>query len=207
MGKSKNRFAKSITRRDFLNGSVVGAGGLLLGGSLPGLGNATTVRVNTALADDWYGYGGVGDFRLSHGNTPELVNAAHRLRDGDFVDITQRVKTTEQYDLVIVGSGMAGLSAALEFSKHRKPGQTCLVLDNHPIFGGEAKENEFNVAGTRLIAPQGANGFFVPDAVDNWQNVSGDPRYYAELNIPREFRLAEWPAARKPLGFCADNYG
>jgi spermidine dehydrogenase len=33
---------------------------------------------------------------------------------------------------------------------------TCLVLENHPIFGGEAKQNEFLVEGKRLIAHQGS---------------------------------------------------
>jgi spermidine dehydrogenase len=32
----------------------------------------------------------------------------------------------------------------------------CLVLENHPIFGGEAKQNEFLVDGRRLIAHQGS---------------------------------------------------
>jgi spermidine dehydrogenase len=32
----------------------------------------------------------------------------------------------------------------------------CLILENHPIFGGEAKQNEFLVDGKRLIAHQGS---------------------------------------------------
>ena len=40
-------------------------------------------------------------------------------------------------------------------------GRTCLVLDNHPIFGGEAKGNEFLVDGHRLLAHQGSAVYFV----------------------------------------------
>ena len=35
----------------------------------------------------------------------------------------------------------------------------------------------------------------------------GDPYYYAELGIPREFTFADWPQDSKPLRFCRDNYG
>lgn len=157
-------------------------------------------------ARDWYGYGGVGDYKDSHGNTPEAVEIAHRLRDQAFSDPGEPVDHTEAYDLVIVGCGVAGLGAALEYIKRRKAGQSCLMLDNHPIFGGEAKENEFDVHGERLLAPQGANGFFIPEAISEPGTSSGDPRYYADLGIPREFALRGWPEHRKPLRFSPDNY-
>ena len=70
----------------------------------------------------------------------------------------------------------------------------------------EAKENEFDVGGVRLIAPQGSNGFFVPPAVSDPDQAAGDARYYAELGVPREFRFREWPATNDPLGFSPDNY-
>ena len=191
-------FGSHITRRDFLNGALLGLGSALLSCKPPRL----TTR--TSLGPDWYGYGGVGDYAASHGNTPEVVETAHRLRDGGFA--LDRVEGTEAYDLVIVGAGIAGLGAALEFAKHRRPGQTCLVLDNHPIFGGEAKENEFDVGGVRLIGPQGSNGFFMPDVVRNPETATGDARYYAELGVPRELHYRDWPASAKPLRFSPDNY-
>jgi spermidine dehydrogenase len=195
-------FGPGITRRDFLNGVLLGVGGAMLG-CRPG--DRLPVS-DDPPGSDWYGYGGVGDFRLSHGNTPEAVVAAHRLRDGAGSAPRGPVASVEEYDLVIVGAGIAGLGAALEYAKHRRPGQRCLLLDNHPIFGGEAKENEFDVGGVRLLGPQGSNGFFIPAAVDDVEAATGDPRYYAELEIPREFRFREWPADEKPLGFCPDNY-
>ncbi|UCG74216.1 MAG: NAD(P)-binding protein [Chromatiales bacterium] len=205
--KSSANPGLNISRRDFLNGAALGAGGVLLGAAAPAAAQQAFRARRPSLAPDWYGYGGVGDYRLSHGNTPEVVAAAHRLRDGEFPASLDGLGDVEDYDLVIVGGGLAGLGAALEYVKTRQSGQTCLLLDNHPIFGGEAKENEFNVDGTRLLAPQGANGFFVPPAVSDPERASGDARYYAELDLPREFKLQDWPADNEPLRFCADNYG
>ena len=207
MRKKTGYFSSSITRRDFLNGSALAMGGTLFGNALRATGANTTGGPGQSLSSDWYGYGGVGDFHLSHGNTPEVVTTAHRLRDDAYQASLAAINPEEEFDLVIVGGGMAGLSAALEFTKHQQTGQRCLLLDDHPVFGGEAKENEFDVNGTRLVAPQGANGFFIPESVQDWSKADGDPRYYAELNIPREFALASWPPQRKPLKFCADNYG
>ncbi len=194
----------TITRRDFVNGILVGSGATLLH-SGPAFSSAA-VKPNS-VDESWYGYGGVGDYAPSHGNTPEVVNTAHRIRDGKFAAIPANLPIDEEYDLVIVGGGMAGLGAAWHFKKSAKSGQKCLLLDNHPLFGGEAKENEFEVDGQTLLAPQGANGFFLPPQVADPELASGDARYYAELNIPRELRYRGWPSALKPLEFCRDNYG
>ena len=200
-------FGPHITRRDFLNGALLGVGGALLGCSH----SRQRAQVDGAEASwshgpDWYGYGGVGDYRFSHGNTPEAVEAAHRLRDRALPSAFERVESIEDHDLVIVGAGIAGLGAALEYAKKRRVGQTCLMLDNHPIFGGEAKENEFDVGGVRLIGPQGSNSFFTPEMVNDPAAASGDPRYYAELGVPREFRFRDGEAVDKPLRYGRDNY-
>ena len=79
------------------------------------------------------------------------------------------IDTGEIFDCVVVGGGISGLAAALIFQRHAGSGKTCLVLDNHPIFGGEAKRNEFFVDGHRLIAHQGS-AFFplpIPTALSN----------------------------------------
>ena len=49
-----------------------------------------------------------------------------------------------------------GVAAALFFQRQCGSGAKCLILENHPIFGGEAKQNEFLVDGKRLIAHQGS---------------------------------------------------
>lgn len=200
-------FGEHITRRDFLNGVALGVGVAFSGGLAAGCSEPGAEVRPTAPDDDWYGYGGVGPYSSSHGNTPEVVSAAHTLRDGAFPTRFDRLESVEECDLVIVGGGMAGLGAALAFANTRVEGQRCVLLDNHPMIGGEAKENEFDVAGQRLIAPQGANGFFIPPPMGDPQAVPGDSRYYAELGLPREFEYRPWPPEERPLRFCQDNYG
>ena len=208
MGKvQRTRFDERITRRDFVNGVAAGAGAALTAGPVSALGQTASGAPLLAPGADWYGYGGVGPYRNSHGNTPEVVEAAHNILDAQVPLHVDQLESVEETDLAIVGGGMAGLGAALEFSLRRRDGQSCLLLDNHPMIGGEAKENEFLVNGERLIAPQGANGFFVPEAAGDLSEARGDPYYYAELGIPREFAFAAWPQDSKPLRFCRDNYG
>src|SRR5213594_1453646 len=127
-----------ISRRDFLNGTLLASAGLVLGRHI----QAPTV----SPADAWYGYGGVGDYARAHGNMYDMMTTAHRMRDGGFERaIRSATDTGEMYDLVCVGGGISGLAAAVFFQKKR--GGNCLVLDNHAIFGGEAKRNEFSIDG------------------------------------------------------------
>jgi len=140
-----------ISRRDFVNGALVAGAGMLLSGRASAMG--------TSPADAWNGYGGVGDYRASNGNTYDVMTAAHAMRDGAY-EKTAATDTGEMYDLVSVGGGLSGLAAAVFFQKNK--GGRCLVLDNHLIFGGEAKRNEFLVDGHRLIAHQGSAIFLVP---------------------------------------------
>jgi spermidine dehydrogenase len=110
--------------------------------------------------DDWTGYGGVGDYANSNGNTTGVLEAGHQIREGRFETLPASVVDTgETYDCVVVGGGISGLATALVFKRLTGKGKTCLVLDNHPIFGGEAKRNEFLVDGHRLIAHKDRRSF------------------------------------------------
>src|SRR5438874_6596989 len=141
-----------ISRRDFLNSTLLASGGLLMTGATP---------AHLLSQEDWTGYGGVGDYSSSNGNTYPIVQSGHAIRNGDFESLPANVTDTgETYDCVIVGGGISGLAAALFFMRQSGNGSKCLVLDNHPIFGGEAKQNEFLVDGHRLIAHQGSAVFF-----------------------------------------------
>jgi spermidine dehydrogenase len=141
-----------ISRRDFLNSTLLASGGLLMGAASP----------MQLLGEDWTGYGGVGDYSRSNGNTKAVLEAGHRIRDGEYEQGLKNVaETGETYDCVVVGGGISGLAAALFFLRQAGANRRCLVLDNHPIFGGEAKRNEFLVDGHRLMAHQGSAVFFL----------------------------------------------
>jgi len=157
---------QAITRRDFLNSSLLASGGLLLNPVSPAnllAANAAARSSSIADEDDLTGYGGVGDYANSNGNTLAVLTAGHEIRDGAFDSLPASViDTGEIYDCVVVGGGISGLAAALIFQRQAGEGKTCLVLDNHPIFGGEAKRNEFLVDGHRLVAHQGSALFWPP---------------------------------------------
>ena len=65
------------------------------------------------------------------------------------------------YDLVIVGGGLSGLSAAY-FYRERKPDARILILENHDDFGGHARRNEFEVDGQTLIGYGGSQSLEDP---------------------------------------------
>jgi spermidine dehydrogenase len=198
---------EKISRRDFLDGTLLGSGAALLFSSAP----------ITALAQskDWNGYSGEGDYKGSAGNTDEVIRAAHSVRDGAFDQRPQDADTGESYDLVVVGGGFAGLSAGLFFQQQTKGRRTCLILDNARVFGGVAKRNEFIVDGHRLYAPQASIHFQPPypnsflqsvyDAMGLDWNAFKDYQTWAgpgpDLNLPRSPYRVSGLADRSTYGF------
>src|SRR5947207_15575121 len=83
-----------ISRRDFLNGVLLSGAGLLLHNKSPSL----------SPADAFNGYGGVGDYAHSNGNTWDVLSAGHAMRDGAFEKrIANAIDTSQNNDLVAVG--------------------------------------------------------------------------------------------------------
>ena len=141
---------EDITRRDFLGSTLLASGGLLLD-------SVTPQQLLAQQADDLTGYGGVGEYSTSNGNTLPVLQAGHKIRDAVYQHLPRDiVETGETYDCVIVGGGISGIAAALFHQRQSGARATRLVLENHLIFGGEAKQNEFLVDGQRLIAHQGS---------------------------------------------------
>lgn len=185
----------SITRRDFIGATLAGSGAALLGAAAP--------AAAQDLTSAWNGYAGIGDYARSNGNIASVVNAAHGVRDGRYEGrIGSAPLVDAPYDLVIVGGGFAGLIAAYELRKAR-PNARCLVLDNHPVFGGEAKQNQMIVDGVMLTGPQGSNGAIVPSADNTYAHVSG---LWDEIGMPRTFEWVGATGAASGLRFARDHY-
>lgn len=183
-----------ITRRDFVGGTLIGSGAALLGAAAPGAistANAQTIAAPlTGLDKSWTGPGGTGDYARANGNTHDVVNAAHTFRNGDFnARVGAAANTGEHYDLVVVGAGFAGCTAAYEFLKKR-PDARVLIFDNHAMFGGEARQNEFDVDGYKLWGPQGSTGAVWP--LEGAKKIEMYSHLWEELGLPTEF---EWQQA------------
>ena len=134
----------SITRRDFLNGVALTAGASLIP---PEIWAAAATDLEPQNVAGYYPPAKTG-LRGSHAGSFENM---HKLRDGAFWDDASKpVETGESYDLVVVGGGISGLSAAHYFRKSAGEKARILILDNHDDFGGHAKRNEFR-AGDRTI--------------------------------------------------------
>lgn len=143
---------RNITRRDFLNGMAVGAGGVLASPWLQGLLAAETSGPSAQDRPGYYPPTLTG-MRGSH---PGSFEVAHALRDGTFWEKAGKpVETGEECDLVVVGGGISGLAAAYFYRKQIGPSARILILDNHDDFGGHAKRNEFHLAGRMQLTNGG----------------------------------------------------
>jgi spermidine dehydrogenase len=131
--------SRRITRRDFLNGVALTLGAAITPSPLfAGLDE----EANSQKSATYYPPALTG-LRGSH---PGSFETAHSLRDGTFWSQAGKpTDTGETYDLVVVGGGISGLSAAHYFRKVAGAKARVLILDNHDDFGGHAKRNEFRV--------------------------------------------------------------
>jgi spermidine dehydrogenase len=163
---------RGITRRDFLNGVAFAAGAAMLPSQLLA---AADMQAGRELSSDYYPPALTG-LRGSH---PGSFDAAHSLRDGTFwQQAGTPVDTRESYDLVVVGGGISGLSAAHFFRKTAGSKARVLVLDNHDDFGGHAKRNEFS-SGQRTLL--GFGGTFSIESPAPYSSVA--ERLIRELGI------------------------
>ena len=133
----------NISRRDFVNGFALS------------LTAGTTLSPLEIFAMD--------KMATSHGIYPPMLTGMRGSHAGSF-EIAHSVarggasfkkpstQIDDSYDLVVVGGGVSGLSAAYLYRQRFGREAKILILDNHDDFGGHAKRNEFTVNGKDLIS-------------------------------------------------------
>lgn len=137
-----------VTRRDFLNGARLAIGASLV---VPW---AELLANELGQGAEYYPPAKTG-LRGTHDGAWETMHA--RVAGTSWPD----ARPSEQYDLVVVGGGISGLSAARFFRKAR-PNARVLILDNHDDFGGHAKRNEFSFNGDTRIGYGGTESIDTP---------------------------------------------
>jgi spermidine dehydrogenase len=147
---------RSITRRDFLNGV-----GVAIASSTLSRGRLEAFERGQLASDAQYPPG-LSGLRGSHVGSFET---AHELAMSRRTwDVSSAADTGESYDLVVVGAGLSGLSAAYFFRQAVGRDPTILILDNHDDFGGHAKRNEFVYQGRLMIGYGGTQSIDTPSA-------------------------------------------
>ncbi|NKB99939.1 MAG: FAD-dependent oxidoreductase [Pseudomonadales bacterium] len=153
-----------ISRRDFIQASALGTGAFLAPSAKANV-SSNYPPMKTGLRGSH-----VGSFENAHA----LVTGQDLLRGA--------ANTNEEYDLIVVGAGISGLSAAY-FYRQEHPDARILILDNHDDFGGHAKRNEFNVDGKPVLGYGGSQslespGDYSPVAIKLLTELSVDTDFF-----------------------------
>jgi spermidine dehydrogenase len=199
---------RNITRRDFLDGVALAIAGAVVVAKADSVTSApaSAAEAGAATSTDY------PPMRQGlRGFNPGAMEAGHAVRDGKVSSATG-VDTGETYDLVVVGAGMAGLSAAYFYRQHI-PNAKVLILDGCDDVGGHARRAEFHVDGHQLLVNGGTSGIWFPNTFPpeckqllRDLGVSGE-RYY---------KSAEQDAATNPvmkmdlkpgMFFCKEKFG
>lgn len=143
---------RKLNRRDFINGVALT---LAAGSTL----SPMEILARSFSEKSPYYPPGLTGMRGSHDGSFEV---AHALAMGARKFPRPKEQTDDTYDLVVVGGGISGLSAA-KFYRDREDGpQKILVLDNHDDFGGHARRNELDVDGKKLLCYGGSQNLAKP---------------------------------------------
>jgi spermidine dehydrogenase len=148
---------RPITRRDFLNGVAMSVAGSFVAAHEPQLFAGQPPSSEPSAANYPPMRSGL------RGNYPAAVAEFDRIREGKYSQFpVADADIQEEYDLVIVGAGISGLSATHFYRAALGPDQRILILDNHDDFGGHAKRNEFHHEGRTYIGFGGTMAVATP---------------------------------------------
>ena len=139
----------SITRRDFINGVSYGLAASVAPIDFLQAKNIDPFKYPPALM-------GI------RGNHPGSFDHAHRLALAGGKYLEEVIDLGESNDLIVVGGGISGLSAAYFYQERTASNQKILILDNHDDFGGHAKRNEFQVDGREMLTYGGSQSIESP---------------------------------------------
>ena len=81
-----------ITRRDFLNGTLLASGAALLSAGCP---------FQLMAAEDWNGESGIGDYAGANGNTHQVMADGHVIRDHGFDAFIQKPCDLETFKKIV----------------------------------------------------------------------------------------------------------
>jgi spermidine dehydrogenase len=141
-----------IARRDFINGTLMAAGASMLPFK------STSQEVMAALKPSYYPPALTG-LRGSHPGSKENAHSQAWAKQKNWGSTTN---LKEGYDLVVVGGGLSGLSAAYFYQQEHGRDKKVLILDNHDDFGGHAKRNEHKIDGDTRLGEGGSESFEYP---------------------------------------------
>ncbi|MHC4586546.1 MAG: NAD(P)-binding protein, partial [Planctomycetota bacterium] len=143
-----------ITRRDFVNGTLMAAGASMLGFG------CASETVLDKLDQLYYPPALTG---LRGDNIGSYTNAHSRAlaKKSNWGPIT---KLKEEYDLVVAGGGLSGLSAAFFYQQEHGKDKKVLILDSHADFGGQCVRNEHTFGDKTRVMFGGSQTIVSPHA-------------------------------------------
>ena len=119
---------------------------------------STSQEVMAALKPSYYPPALTG-LRGSHPGSKENAHSQAWTKQKNWGSTTN---LKEGYDLVVVGGGLSGLSAAYFYQQEHGRDKKVLILDNHDDFGGHAKRNEHKIDGDTRLGEGGSESFEYP---------------------------------------------
>ena len=169
---------RHISRRDLL----LGMGASAAAAFIPGRAFADEMLRLEGTTGSNYPPGLTG-LRGSHLGSFEVAHQLAREGRRDWGPVQE--PDADVYDLVVVGGGVSGLSAAY-FYRQQYPGARILILDNHDDFGGHAKRNELKAAGRTLITHGGSE---ILEGPDDYSDVA--KKLFHDLTKTTDFHANE----------------